>query len=222
MNRSIILSDNSVIECGTFFCLGQNYENHIKEMGSKSTAEPVIFIKPPSAYVADGGKVILPDFSDNIHYEAELVIVIKDDIYNVSPQEAMKHIAAASIGIDMTLRDIQKKSKDGGKPWAVAKGFYTSAPIAKPVIIEDIADLDNIDLLLEVNGEIKQAANTSEMIMKTGEIISYLSKVFSLGKGDIIFTGTPEGVGKVESGDEIYASLSQNGKVLTEISVLMD
>lgn len=209
------------INCGTMFCLGQNYEKHIKEMGSKKTKDPVIFTKPPAAYVEDGGSVILPDFSDNVHYEVELVLIIKEDNYNIKPSEALKYIGGFSVGIDMTLRDIQKKSKDTGKPWAVAKGFYTSAPIAPFIEFDKDTDLNNLDILLELNGKKMQAANTSEMVMKSAEIVSYLSKVFSLQKGDIIFTGTPEGVGKVESGDSLFASISSNGKMLTNINVTM-
>lgn len=207
---------------GTMFCLGQNYAKHIKEMGSKVTKDPVIFMKPPASYVENGKSVLLPDFSDNVHHEVELVLVIKDDIYNITPEEALKHIGGVSVGVDMTLRDIQKQAKDNGKPWAVAKGFYTSAPIADFVPYEDINDLNDLDLMLEVNGETRQAANTSEMVMKCGELVSYISKVFSLRKGDIIFTGTPEGVSKVETGDEIYASLAQKGKILTDIKVSVE
>ncbi len=209
------------LNAGTMFCLGQNYEKHIKEMGSKKSKDPVVFIKPPAAYVENNKSVLLPDFSENVHYEAELILIIKEDIYNIEPSDALKFVDGFSIGIDMTLRDIQKKSKDTGKPWAVAKGFYTSAPIAPIIEFDENTDLNNLDILLELNGKKMQAANTSEMVMKSAEIVSYLSKVFSLQKGDIIFTGTPEGVGKVESGDTLYASVSSNGKILTEINVTM-
>lgn len=217
--KKIKYTNNEEIAIGTFLCLGQNYEKHIKEMGGTKTKEPVIFLKPPAAFTENGQNVILPDFSDNVHYEVELVLIIKEDIYNVSSEEALKYLDGFSVGIDMTLRDFQKKAKDSGKPWAVAKGFYTSAPVAPAIKFTEDIDLNNLDLLLELNGEMKQAANTSEMVMKSSEIISYLSKVFSLSKGDVIFTGTPEGVGKVEAGDILYASLSKDGEKLTEISV---
>jgi acylpyruvate hydrolase len=217
--KSIKYINNENYPLGTFLCLGQNYEKHIKEMGSKKTKDPVVFLKPPAAYTENRQSVILPDFSDDVHYEVELVLIIKNDVYNINADEALNYIDGFSVGIDMTLRDIQKNAKDNGKPWAVAKGFYTSAPIAPAIKFTDETDLNNLDLLLELNGEMKQAANTSEMVMKSAEIIAYLSKVFSLSKGDVIFTGTPEGVGKVEKGDLLYASLSSNGSKLTEISV---
>ncbi|MFW5879955.1 MAG: fumarylacetoacetate hydrolase family protein [bacterium] len=217
--KQIKFLNGKKLNAGTMFCLGQNYDKHIIEMGGNKSIEPVIFIKPPSSYLENGGSVILPDFSDNVHYEVELVLVIKEDIYKISPYEALKYVDGFSVGIDMTLRDVQKKSKDSGKPWATAKGFYTSAPIAPFVNFDKNTNLNNLDILLELNGKKMQAANTSEMIMKSEDIISYLSEVFSLQKGDLIFTGTPEGVGKVEHGDSICASVSSNGNILTEINV---
>lgn len=208
--------NNSMIEPGTMYCLGQNYEKHAKEMGGTISKDPIVFIKPPAAFIPNNENIFLPDFSENVHHEIELIIIIKDDVINVSPDQALNHIATISIGIDVTLRDIQKKAKEKGKPWAIAKGFYTSAPIAEPVDFDTANDLDNLDIELKVNNEIRQKANTSDMVMKPAEIISYLSKVFTLRKNDVIFTGTPEGVGQIKSGDVLTASLYHNNQLITK------
>ena len=196
------------INVGTMFCIGSNYPKNIKKMGGVVTSDPTVFIKPPQALIRDNESIILPDFSENVHHEVELVVVIDKDCFNVEPEEANNYIGGFSIGIDVTLRDIQNNCKTNGKPWAVAKGFRTSAPISKIVPLSALGETKFFDLKLEINGEIKQSGNTSEMERSVEQLVSYLSKVFSLRAGDVIFTGTPEGVGKINKGDKLKATLS--------------
>lgn len=195
------------IEIGKIFCLGLNYEKHINEMDGKKPTEPVIFMKPATAVIGSGDDIIIPLISKNPHYEVELVVIIGKGGKNIPESEAYKYIIGYAVGIDVTLRDIQKKAKEQGRPWTVAKGFDTSAPISEVVRKEQIKNPHNLNLKLWINSELRQSGNTKDMIFKIDEIISYLSKIFTIEKGDIIFTGTPEGVGKLQNGDEVCAEI---------------
>jgi len=135
---------------------------------------------------------------------------LKKDCYNIPKEKAYDYILGYSIGIDVTLRDIQKKAKENGHPWALAKGFYTSAPVSDIILKENINDIQNAEFSLYVNDELKQKGNTKDMLFKIDELVSYLSKYFSLKKGDLIFTGTPEGVGLIKKGDKLKAILNNS------------
>lgn len=215
MQRGIFSFKNGkALEVGTMFCIGQNYAEHAKEMGSQVSEEPVVFLKPRSAYISDGGKIILPEISSNAHHELELVVIIGKAMKSVSEQDVPGHIAGYAVGIDVTLRDLQKKAKDSGKPWAVAKGFDTSAPISTPVSAEEFSgQVPFFDLKLYLNGELKQSCNTSEMIRNVEFLLSYISGIFTLYPGDVLFTGTPHGVGKIEKGDVLEAELVNYSKL---------
>lgn len=209
MNKELIFTDGKTMQAGVMYCIGKNYSLHIKEMGGEAPKDPVVFLKPPAAYLPDGGTIELPDISDNVHHEVELVVIIGKDARNISKEKAKDYIAGYAVGIDVTLRDIQKNAKDKGLPWAVAKGFYTSAPISKIVPAGEIKGSDPVfDLNLELNGEIKQSGSTGDMERPVSALIAYLSNIFSLRKGDIIFTGTPHGVGQIKKGDKLTAKLS--------------
>jgi 2-keto-4-pentenoate hydratase/2-oxohepta-3-ene-1,7-dioic acid hydratase in catechol pathway len=152
MEKFYTFTDGTKIEVGTMYCIGKNYEKHAKEMGGDVPKDPVVFIKPPAAYISDGSDVILPDFSENVHHEVELVVVIGKDCSNVSRKEARNVIAGYGIGIDVTLRDIQQKAKEKGHPWAVAKGFVTSAPISKIIPADEFgSEIPFFDVKLEIN-----------------------------------------------------------------------
>lgn len=209
MKRTLKFTDGKEMPLGMMFCIGSNYSKHAKEMGGSVPTEPVIFLKPPKAYIEDGESVILPDFSELVHHEVELVVVIGKDCENISAAEAGEYIAGYGVGLDITLRDIQNQAKKEGKPWAVAKGFFTSAPISK-IIPADQFNINepHFDLLLKVNGEIRQSEHTSEMERAVATLVEYLSRVFTLQAGDVIFTGTPEGVGQINRGDVLEAELS--------------
>ncbi len=191
------------------YCIGQNYIAHNKEMGTQDYGDIVVFMKPTSSVIYNGGKVLIPFISNNLHYEVEMLIAISEDGYNLSTDEVVEHIGGVGIGVDLTLRDIQKIAKDNKKPWGVAKGFYTSAPISNFIPMYNISNF-NFDLSLNVNGEIRQSGNSKDMMHTVEELVSFISKVFSIQKGDIIFTGTPAGVGQLLSGDNVTATLGKN------------
>ena len=219
MNKKLKFTDGKELDIGVMYGIGQNYAKHAKEMGSGVPAEPVIFIKPPIAYISDGDSIELPNMSGNVHHEVELVLVIGKDCKKVSKEEAHLYIAGYAVGIDVTMRDIQQKAKSEGKPWAVCKGFASSAPISRIISAEQIAENDpHFDIELSVNGEIRQKVNTMEMERTVSELIAYLSDVFGLNAGDCIFTGTPEGVGSIKKGDRLKASMS--GGISLEVSVV--
>lgn len=207
------------IEIGSIFCIGSNYSKHIKEMGGSKSEEPVIFLKPRAAYLPNGGTIKIPDFSKLCHHELELVVVIGEYCANVDKSDAINYIAGYAVGIDVTLRDIQSQAKQKGQPWAVAKGFFTSAPISDVVPAEKFdGKIPDFDMRLFVNGELRQISNTAEMERTVPELIEYLSKVFTLNSGDCIFTGTPEGVGQIVKGDVVRAELVG----FTEIEVAVE
>ncbi|MDC1067670.1 fumarylacetoacetate hydrolase family protein [Candidatus Kapabacteria bacterium] len=191
--------------------MGRNYSEHAKEMGSKVEAEPLVFFKPSSSLIQNPNEVILPNFSEEVHHEVELFFQVSKDVHQIRKNEVSNFIEGIGIGVDFTARDLQKIAKDGGKPWSLAKGFYQSAPISD--VSSQLNFLENFDLELKVNGKTKQKGNTKDMIWGIPDLLVYLSNRFYLNAGDIIFTGTPKGVAKVEKGDRIEAFLN-NTKML--------
>ena len=191
------------------FCLGMNYSDHISEMNSDVPAEPVFFLKPSTAVIRDGGTIILPKASNNIHYEVELAVLIGKGGKKISLRSADEHIAGYGVGIDVTLRDIQLAGKEKGYPWTLAKGFDTSAPVSGFVPKEEITNIYHQEISLWVNDELKQHNSPASMIFRIDEIIAYISSFISLERGDVIFTGTPKGVGKLEDGDIVKATLGK-------------
>jgi len=189
------------------FCLGQNYVNHVKEMKSEIPLTPVIFTKPTSAIITDGAPIILPKISNQVHHEVELVVAIGKDGKNISAQDAFNHVVGYAIGLDMTLRDVQSEAKKKGLPWTIAKGFDTSAPISDILPSSMINNPQNLVLQCTVNNEIRQHGSARDMIFSIDKIIAYLSSIFTIEAGDLIFTGTPEGVGPVHAGDIVRAEL---------------
>ncbi len=186
---------------------------HIKEFGNdKAPNSPVIFFKPNTAIIRNNSIINIPEIngkkiSDDVHYETEMVIAIGKDGNNVNEAEAGEYILGYGVGLDLTLRDLQSTAKKKGLPWGTAKGFYNSAPVSDIVLKSFIKDPLNLDIQLKINNTIKQFSNTSLMIINIYKIISYLSTIFGLSKGDLIFTGTPEGVGRLKRGDELLANL---------------
>ncbi|MEX0600329.1 MAG: fumarylacetoacetate hydrolase family protein [Rhodothermales bacterium] len=190
---------------GKLICIGRNYARHASEMQSDVPEEPVIFLKPPSALVGQGGKVVLPSASQDVHHELELVVAIGRGGKNIPVDEALNHVDGYGIGLDMTARDIQAEAKRQGLPWTVAKGFDTFAPLGALVSAHEVGDPQQLTLELYVNGSLRQRAHTAEMIFPVADLIAYSSTIFTLMPGDLIFTGTPEGVAAVEEGDRLEA-----------------
>jgi 2-keto-4-pentenoate hydratase/2-oxohepta-3-ene-1,7-dioic acid hydratase in catechol pathway len=196
------------------FAIGRNYAEHIKELNNERPEEPVIFTKPDTALLRNNSPFYYPDFSKDIHYEAELVLRIAKEGKNIQEEFASKYYDAIGIGIDFTARDLQQKAKEKGLPWDIAKGFNGSAPVSDKFIpVKDLKELGNINFSLEIDGERKQSGNTSLMLFGFDYIVSYLSRFFTLRTGDYIFTGTPKGVGPVKVGNVLTAYI-ENEKLL--------
>lgn len=196
------------------FAIGRNYAEHIKELSNERPDEPVIFTKPDTALLRNNAPFYYPMFSKDVHYEVELVLRISKEGKNIDEKFAPKYFDAIGVGVDFTARDLQQKAKEKGLPWDIAKGFNGSAPVSDKLIpVNEFKDLKSINFSLNVNGELKQQGNTSFMLFSFDYIISYLSKFFTLRTGDLIFTGTPKGVGPVKVGDVLSASV-ENEKLL--------
>ena len=192
------------------FAIGRNYAEHIKELNNERPDEPVIFTKPDTAVLRNNAPFYYPDFSKDVHYEVELVLRICKEGKNIEEKFAHKYYDAIGVGVDFTARDLQQKAKDKGLPWDIAKGFNGSAPISDKFLpLSAFGDLKNINFSLQVDGETKQQGNTSLMLFSFDYIILYLSRFFTLRAGDIIFTGTPKGVGPVKVGNVLSAYVEQ-------------
>lgn len=212
-----IKGSNVQYPVGKILCLGRNYLEHAKEMHAEIPTTPIVFLKPSTALLPPGGKIVIPSFSTDIHHEVELVVLIDKGGRKISQEMAFDHVGGYAVGLDMTLRDVQAEAKKKGLPWSVAKGFDTSAPISEFVTRHAVADPHRLDISLAVNGEIRQSSNTQNMIFRLDSVIAYLSSVFTLEPGDLIFTGTPEGVGPVYPGDHLHAQLQSVGEIRVEI-----
>jgi 2-keto-4-pentenoate hydratase/2-oxohepta-3-ene-1,7-dioic acid hydratase in catechol pathway len=184
-------------------CIGRNYAAHIEELKNEKPGKPVVFLKPDTALLKAGAPFFYPDFSENIHHEVELVLKISKEGKYIQPQFAHRYFDEIGLGIDFTARDLQDQCKAKGLPWEIAKAFNGSAPIGDFKPVSSFADLQDIDFHLEINGELKQKGNTSLMLFDFATIISYVSQFFTLKKGDLIYTGTPAGVGPVKVGDRL-------------------
>jgi 5-carboxymethyl-2-hydroxymuconate isomerase len=180
-------------------------------MRAEVPTRPVVFLKPSTALLHDGGTVVIPPLSRELHYEAEMVVIIGREGKAISRDRAMDHVEGFAVGLDMTLRDLQGEAKSKGLPWSAAKGFDTSAPVSHIVPKDRVGDPHALQLTLQVNGSTRQQASTGEMIFRIEEIIAYVSQFFTLERGDLIFTGTPQGVGEARSGDTLTATLESVG-----------
>ena len=182
-------------------CIGKNYLKHIYELNSKKEDNPVIFLKPDTSVIQKKQPFFIPEFSSDIHYEVEIILKFNRVGKHIEPKFSKKYFDKISLGIDFTARDLQRKFKENGLPWDIAKGFDNSAMIGDWLSVDLFDDIDNINFRLEKNGEIVQKSNSSNMIWKIDQLISKASTFFTIKIGDIMFTGTPEGVGKVVEND---------------------
>lgn len=188
-------------------CIGLNYRNHAREMNKPIPAEPVVFLKPDSAILKKNKPFFLPDFSQMIQYETELVVKINRLGKGISPEYAGRYYDEITLGIDITARDIQARNAAAGLPWELSKGFDGSAPLGEFIPVSTMKDVNNIDFRLEINEKIVQQGNTSDMIFNINELIAYVSRYFTLKTGDLLFTGTPAGVGPLRKNDNLVAYL---------------
>jgi 2-keto-4-pentenoate hydratase/2-oxohepta-3-ene-1,7-dioic acid hydratase in catechol pathway len=199
----------------TIYCIGRNYAAHARELNNPVPGEPVVFIKPASSVVPNGASIVIPPQSNDVHFEAELVFAIGKMGKNIPEDEAMSYISGYGLGIDVTARDLQQIAKDKSLPWSVAKGFDTFAPLSNFIDASALPDPNAIEYTLDINGERRQHGMTSHMLFPIPFLVHYLSTIFTLYPGDVVYTGTPEGVGKLYSGDKLHAILNGTDLTLT-------
>jgi 2-keto-4-pentenoate hydratase/2-oxohepta-3-ene-1,7-dioic acid hydratase in catechol pathway len=195
-------------------CIGRNYAEHAKELNNPVPGKPVVFMKPPSAMLVNDKPFYYPEFTKDLHYEAEIVLKICKNGKAVQPEFADLYYKEVTVGIDFTARDVQDELKKKGHPWEIAKGFDNSAVLGKFVPLDKVSKEGNIEFQLRKNGEVVQHGNTRDMLFSFGHIITYVSQYFKLQQGDLIFTGTPPGVGPVQIGDALEGSIFRNDGVV--------
>lgn len=185
------------------FAIGQNYIEHNKELNSKNPTEPVVFMKPDTALLKNNKPFYVPEFSQELHYETELIIKINRIGKNIAPKFAHRYYSEIGLGVDFTARDLQRKLKAEGKPWEICKAFDNSAVIGNFLPVESLGNIQDIRFRLDLNGNTVQNGHSADMIFPVDELVAYVSRFFTLKIGDILFTGTPAGVGTVKPGDKL-------------------
>ncbi|MDG0972521.1 MAG: fumarylacetoacetate hydrolase family protein [Crocinitomicaceae bacterium] len=188
-------------------CIGRNYANHAKEMNSPIPSTPMFFMKPDTALLPKKNPFFYPSFTNDLHYECEVVVRICKLGKNISEKFAHEYYNAIGLGIDFTARDLQQQCKDKGHPWEIAKAFEHSAPLSEHFIDKSKLSIENLNFTLYKNGELVQRGNTSDMIFSIDQLIAYVSQFMTLKIGDLLFTGTPEGVGPVQIGDTLSGKI---------------
>jgi 5-carboxymethyl-2-hydroxymuconate isomerase len=204
----VIQGSGERLRVGKILAVGRNYAEHNAEMGNARSVPPVLFLKPPSAVVHDGGVVSLPLGLGQVHHEVELVVAIGRSGRAIPEDAAMEHVLGYAVGLDLTLRDLQAEAKKKGEPWDLAKGFDGSAPVSHVVPRERVLDVTALSLTLDVNGVRRQEGSVSEMLYGVAALVAYASRWITLERGDLLFTGTPSGVGPLVAGDSVVARLS--------------
>ena len=189
-------------------CIGRNYVEHAKELNNPVPGKPLVFMKPPSALLVNNKPLYYPEFTEDLHYEAEIVLKIARNGRHVQPEFASKYYNKIAFGIDFTARDLQDQLKAKGQPWEIAKGFDGSAALSEFISIKNLPNPDAIEFRLTKNGETVQTGNTEDLIFKFDYLITYVSRFFKLQQGDLIYTGTPAGVGPVHIKDSLEGYIS--------------
>ncbi|HEX9740771.1 MAG TPA: fumarylacetoacetate hydrolase family protein [Ignavibacteriaceae bacterium] len=213
MKRIKIQNTSKEYSVGKIVCVGRNYIEHAQELGNEVPEKPVIFLKPSSALIFSGNEIVYPEFSSEMHHEVELVLLIGRKIKNADPVEAEEAIAGYGVGLDMTLRDIQNELKKKGHPWTIAKCFDTSAVVSDFIHKENYGLTLDEEISLTVNREVKQKDKLNKMIFNPVQLVEYISSLMTLEEGDLVFTGTPKGVSKVNKGDKLNAEITGIAKL---------
>lgn len=204
-------------EIGKIVCVGRNYAEHAHELGNEITEKPVIFLKPASAVIYSGDEIEYPPYSKEMHHEVELILLIGKTIKEADLNESEDVIEAYGVGLDMTLRDIQSRLKQKGHPWTISKCFDTSAVLSEFVLKEDYNMSLEEEIFLSVNNKERQRDMLNKMILKPAEIVQYISSLMTLQKGDLVYTGTPKGVGIVYEGDVIKAGIDGMAELMAKV-----
>ena len=202
---------------GKALCIGQNYQDHIAEMNSKTASEALFFIKPSTAVVDIHQSFPIPDQLGAVHNETELAVLIKAPLTKVTPEQVLDAVWGYGLALDLTLRDQQKKLKELGRPWEIAKGFDGACPVSGFIAADELGDVQQLEFGLKVNGETRQQGDTRMMIRSVTQIISEMSQFFTLLPGDLVLTGTPAGVGPLYSGDQLELTLANKLHIKTSV-----
>jgi 5-carboxymethyl-2-hydroxymuconate isomerase len=218
MHQVKIEQTQETFPVGKIICLGRNYLDHIRELGNKVPDRAVIFCKPASSLLEDGGTIKIPEYSNDCHHELELALLVGKDGKNIPEETALSYLAGYGVALDLTLRDLQSELKGKGLPWEIAKGFDTSCPISRFVPARQIDNPNQLQLKLIVNGEVRQEGNTGQMMRSVEEIVAEVSTYYTLEPGDIILTGTPAGVSRIISGDQLEGTIEQVGSLQVAVA----
>ena len=192
---------------GKVVCVGRNYAEHAKELGNEIPDAPILFIKPATSVVSLESGFTIPQDQGSVHHEAEIALLINKEVNNISASDAWDYVSHVTVALDLTLRDVQAKLKEKSHPWEIAKGFDGACPLGKWVAVSELSNKECIAIELYKNGEQKQKGDSTQMITSIPDLIAYISTIFTLQPGDVILTGTPAGVGPLESGDQLQATL---------------
>lgn len=218
MENIVLKNSSEKTRVGKVVCVGRNYAAHARELGNDIPESPILFLKTASCLIPSGEKVIHPGYSENLHHEIELVLLIGETVKNSDRKEAEKSVIGYAVGLDMTLRDIQNENRKKGEPWTLAKVFDTSGVLSEFVLKSDYHLQGNEKIFLSVNGKSKQESRINKMLFDPAELVVQISKKMTLEKGDIIFTGTPEGVSRVVRGDKLFGGIENVGSIETRIA----
>ncbi len=213
--NSVKRTDGKIFTPSKIIGVGLNYSEHIAEMRSQRTSDPVLFLKPNSALAPVDQPIRIPTAFGAVHHEIELAVLIGKPGFNIPVDQALRHVGGYALALDLTLRDVQRKAKDKGHPWAIAKGFRGACPVSDFVPAERIADPQNLELTLSINQNLRQKGNTNQMLFTIPELIAYASRFFPFEEGDILLTGTPSGVGPLVQGDQISAKIESVAQIKT-------
>ena len=215
-SRTVTVPGIGKVSVGKVLCIGRNYALHAAEMNNPVPTKPMVFLKPATALTGPGTDIELPAGIGEVHHEVELVAMVGARLRNATASDCSRAVAGYAVGLDMTARDVQAKAKKAGHPWSVAKGYDTFAPIGQ-FVGPDGFDPANAEVRLLINGVEVQAGNTNDMVFGVGTLLAYCSTIFTLEPGDLLFTGTPAGVGPVRVGDRLRAEVS--GLPVLEVGV---
>lgn len=217
MHTVRLKNQSQPINVGKIVCVARNYAEHARELGNPVPDQAVLFIKPASSLLADGGTVIIPSYSRDCHHEIELAVLIGRTGKAINDTDALSHVAGYAVALDLTLRDVQSAQKAKGLPWEIAKAFDTSCPLSDFVPAAAIPAPQALRLRLTVNGEVRQEGSTADMLRSVAQLVSEASSYFTLEAGDILLTGTPSGVGPIKSGDQLEAVIEGVGMLSVSV-----
>ncbi len=198
-------------------CIGWNYRSHVKELESELPKEPTVFLKPPSCLISDGDDIVIPAGVTNVQHEVELAVIFGRRCKGVTEEEALSFVSHVAVFNDVSARDMQTEARRAGNTWDLSKGMDTFGPMSDPVPADGIRDLQNLELVLTVNGEVRQRGNTRNMIFPVAHLVAYVSRFMTMEPGDILITGTPEGVSEIRPGDVVRAEIEGVGSVTNRV-----